>query len=134
MKSYARLVERGSGRVVVERLRIADGYWSRLRGLQLQAEPAAGFGLLLIPCPSVHTLMMRFPIDVVMLDRGGLVVDTRRNVRPWRVVIPTVSTFAILEIPSRSAERPINVGTSLRLELPRDDPRRKQEFYQSWQA
>lgn len=43
--------------------------------------------LLLIPgCRSVHTVGMRFAIDVTFVDRHGRELRTARGVRPWRVV------------------------------------------------
>ena len=47
MKATWRMVKRGTGRVVVEHLQIADGYWPRLIGLQFRARPPHGFGFLL---------------------------------------------------------------------------------------
>ena len=72
----------GSGRIVVERLTIADGYWSRLAGLQFRRPLPPGDGLLLVPCASIHTMWMRFAIDAAMLDRAGKVLAIRRAVRP----------------------------------------------------
>lgn len=43
-------------------------------------------GALLLPgCSSVHTLGMRFAIDVAFLDRRGRVVSLVTPMRPWRV-------------------------------------------------
>jgi uncharacterized membrane protein (UPF0127 family) len=73
------------GRVVCERCTVADGFLSRLRGLLGRRELPAGEGLLLSPSSSVHTLFMRFPIDVVFLDQGLRVVGVSADVRPWRL-------------------------------------------------
>ena len=96
------LIERSSGRIVVERLELAAGYWSRMAGLQLRASLPAGGGLLLVPCASVHTMMMRFAIDVVMLDATGKVLGIRRNVRPWRLAMAPRGTHAVLELPGET--------------------------------
>lgn len=89
--------------IVVERLEVADWFWPRLKGLQFRRQLPHGTGFLLIPCSSIHTCWMRFAIDVVMLDDAGRVVDVRREVRPWRFVIPKQKTHAILELPTGSA-------------------------------
>jgi uncharacterized membrane protein (UPF0127 family) len=99
-----RLVDAQTGRAVVESLELADGYWSRLIGWQLRSRPEPGHGLLLVPCSSVHTCLLRFALDLVMLDRGGRVLAVRRGVRPWRAVLPTRHTHAILELPSGGCE------------------------------
>ena len=79
-----RLVSETTGKTVVANLTIADGFWSRLVGLQFRRPLASDAGLLLVPCNSVHTCFVRFPLDVVFLDDHGIVSAVRRNLRPWR--------------------------------------------------
>ena len=62
----------------------ADGYWSRLRGLIGHKPLAEGEGLLIVPCNSIHTHFMGFPIDVVYVDKGQQVVAFDQNMAPWR--------------------------------------------------
>jgi uncharacterized protein len=131
MTSAWRVVERDTARTVVDRLEIADGYWPRLVGLQFRAEPPPGFGLLLAPCSSIHTFFMRFAIDLVMLDRSGCVLEVRRGVRPWRVVMPVRRTYAILEVPS-GRDPGIAAGQSLRLEPPAGGRRRLSKRLAAW--
>lgn len=96
----AKLIRAADGATVVAALEVADGWWSRFKGLQFRRSLPAGTGLLLVPCPSVHTFFCRFPIDLVLLDRQGKVIGVRRNVRPWRIVWPVKGTYAILELPA----------------------------------
>lgn len=70
--------------MVSSRCRIADGPWSRLRGLLGRSGLEPGEGLLLRPSGSIHMMFMRFPIDAVFLDRELVVVDVVRDLRPWR--------------------------------------------------
>jgi uncharacterized protein len=55
-----------------------------MRGLLGRSGLEQKEGLLLKPCGSVHTLFMRFPIDVVFLDRELSVLAVRPAVPPWR--------------------------------------------------
>jgi len=112
--AHWRLLRRDNDEPVVQSLEIADRAWSRFKGLQLRAGLPEGTGLLLVPCPSVHTFFMRFPIDVVLLDRAGTVVAVRRRVRPWRLVLPVPRSYAALEVSGGSCS--LDVGISLRLE------------------
>ena len=114
MSTRWRLVRRDNGATVAADLEIADGPWARFAGLQFRAALPAGAGLLLTPCPSVHTFFMRFAIDVVLLDRGGCVVAVRRRVHPWRIVPPVWRAYATLELPADSAD--LAPGVELRLE------------------
>ncbi len=45
---------------------------------------AEGAGLVLEPCSSVHTFGMRFPIDIVFVDREGHVIGLVSALPPWR--------------------------------------------------
>jgi tetratricopeptide (TPR) repeat protein len=40
--------------------------------------------MLISPCNAVHTCLMRAPIDVVFLDRDGVVLAVRERLAPWR--------------------------------------------------
>ena len=62
------------GRVVCERCAVADGFTSRLLGLQGRRELLRDEGLLLSPSSSVHTAFMRFAIDVVFLILPALFI------------------------------------------------------------
>jgi uncharacterized membrane protein (UPF0127 family) len=73
------------GRLVCERCEVADGFFSRLRGLLGRRQLPPGHGLLIRPSSSVHTWFMRFPIDVLFLDRELRVLKIRKHMRPWRL-------------------------------------------------
>ena len=66
---------------------IAETFFQRARGLIGRHGLAPHCGLLITRCNCIHTFFMRFPIDVVFLDRKGQVVKTVRNVRPWRLFV-----------------------------------------------
>jgi uncharacterized protein len=66
------------------RIGVADGWWSRSRGLLGRDALAPGEGLLLTPCRSIHMYGMRFPLDVAFLDREGTVVETYAELAPGR--------------------------------------------------
>jgi uncharacterized membrane protein (UPF0127 family) len=72
------------GHVVCEHCEVADGFFSRGLGLLGRKQLPRGQGLLINPTWSVHTWFMRFPIDVVFLDRELRVLKLRKHMRPWR--------------------------------------------------
>jgi len=85
-------------------LALADTHWSRLRGL-VGASPGDfgnGWGLWIVPCRGVHTLAMRFPIDVVYLDRNGTVVHIHENLKPWRFARIRIQAASVLELPRQA--------------------------------
>lgn len=76
------------------------GRSARRRGLRGRA--TASGALVLRRCRSVHTVGMRFPIDVVWLDRRGRVLRVRRVV-PGRVTRPVLRARVVVEGPAGSA-------------------------------
>ena len=85
-------------------LSVAGTHWSRLRGLMGKdaASFPAGNGLWIIPSRGVHTLAMRFPIDVLYLDIDKHVVHVEENLKPWRVAKVSMQTASVLELPGNT--------------------------------
>ncbi len=98
--SGCKLVDRNTGRVVVESLELATSFWQRFCGWQFRAIPSAGSGILLTPCNSIHTFGMRFAIDVAFLAEDGRLLTVRSHVVPWRIVAPVRGARAVVELPS----------------------------------
>jgi uncharacterized membrane protein (UPF0127 family) len=92
------------GRVVCERCTVARTPLTRLKGLLGRRELPSGEGLLIEPTSGVHTAFMRFPIDVVFLDRDLRVLAVRPEVRPWRAAAQR-GARAALELPAGEAAR-----------------------------
>ena len=65
---------------------VADRPSARLAGLAGMRAMPPRTGLLIPRCRSVHTLGMRFALDLIWLDGDGAVVDVTARVRPRRVV------------------------------------------------
>jgi len=117
----ASMVVSEQGAVVCERCVVADRPLARLRGLLGRRELPAGEGLLLRPTGAVHTSFMRFPIDVVFLDRELTVVDVVDGLAPWRAA-GRRGAHAVLELAAgERARRAIAPRDRLAL-VPTDAP------------
>jgi uncharacterized membrane protein (UPF0127 family) len=104
------------GRVVCARCAVADRPLARMRGLLGRSGLAPDEGLLLRPTGSVHTAFMRFPIDVVLLDRELRVLRVVPALPPWRAAAARRARAA-LELPAGAAARArIAPGERLRLD------------------
>jgi uncharacterized membrane protein (UPF0127 family) len=66
-------------------IRVASGFWQRFKGLMLSPPLPTAQALLIPHCASVHTLLMRFTLDVVYLDARGTVVKLVPALHPWRL-------------------------------------------------
>ena len=78
---------------------VATGRCARLLGLAHLDREAAGPGLLIPRCASVHTFGMRFALDLHFLDRHGVLLAVRLGV-PARRVLVARAAHAVLEIPA----------------------------------
>jgi uncharacterized protein len=104
------------GTVVCAQCVIADRMFKRMRGLLGRTHLDEGTGILLEPAPSVHTLFMRFAIDVVFLDRERRIVGISHTLQPWRFA-GARRARAALELPAGTAERHgLGIGDVLTIE------------------
>jgi len=109
-------VRTAEGVIVCERCEVAESALARMRGLLGRTGLELGTGMLINPAPSVMTFFMRFPIDVVFLDRNLQVVGVRHRLGPWRVAWAR-HAVAALELPAGAAAGAgLEEGDSLVLE------------------
>ena len=82
-------------------LSVADTHWSRFCGLMLKdaSNFPKGRGLWIVPSRGVHTFAMRFPIDVVYLDKKQRVVHLAPGLKPWRMAAVKLEAASVLELP-----------------------------------
>jgi len=115
-KSLARVRRTGDDAVICERCEIPESAFGRARGLLGRDGLDPGAGMLIDRAGSVHMFFMRFPIDVVFLDRDWRVVGVRHGLRPWRMAAAR-RAVAALELPAGTAAAAgIEAGDVLALE------------------
>ena len=83
---------------------LAESFAARLLGLAFAAGLPDGRALLLPRCRSVHTVAMRFAIDIAFLDSELRVLAVSPGVRPWRLRLQR-GARAVLELPAGEADR-----------------------------
>ncbi|HEY1648145.1 MAG TPA: DUF192 domain-containing protein [Terracidiphilus sp.] len=94
-----KVVNATRGTVIATRLEVAASGKTRRKGLLGRDGLDTGEGLWIIPCESVHTFFMRFPIDLVYLDRENRIRKVRERVGPWRLSA-CLSARSVLELPA----------------------------------
>jgi uncharacterized membrane protein (UPF0127 family) len=99
--SFAK-VRKAEGTILCERCEIPESSFGRMRGLLGRTGLEPRTGMLIDAAPSVHMFFMRFPIDVVFLDRDRKVVGVTQRLRPWRVA-GARGAVAALELPAGAA-------------------------------
>jgi uncharacterized membrane protein (UPF0127 family) len=85
--------------VLAHRVEVADKGATRRKGLLGRDGLPAGEGLWIVPCESVHTFGMKFPIDLIYLDRSRKVKKVRSSVVPWRLSA-CLSAHSVVELAS----------------------------------
>jgi uncharacterized membrane protein (UPF0127 family) len=88
-----------TGAVVADLVAVADTRATRAVGLLDRAGLEPGEGLWIVPSRGIHTLWMRFAIDIIALDDRGVVIDRVENLKPWRIRLPRRGTAGVLELP-----------------------------------
>ena len=88
--------------LLADRADIADTSRKRKTGLLKHTQLDAGEGLWIAPCEAVHTIGMKFAIDVLFLDRKRRVLKIRSDMRQWRMSA-CLRAHSVLELPSGTA-------------------------------
>ncbi len=109
-----KVINQRSGEVIASRVKIAQDYRSRSVGLLNRASLEDDEGLLIRPCNSIHTFFMKFPIDVVFLDKLGKVAKIKEGLRQWRLSGCPIKGYMVLELSSGKLKKnAIRVGDTL---------------------
>lgn len=100
--------------LVLASLEVASSWSARTRGL-LGRDGIEG-ALLLRPAMSVHTLGMRFPLDVAFCDADMVVIATV-HMEPWRLGMPRRRARCVIEAEAGAfAEWQLRVGDALEVQ------------------
>ena len=90
--------------VLAHAVEVADTSAKRRTGLLKHEKLEPGEGLWIVPCESVHTFFMKFPIDLLYLDRRHKVRKARSAVRPWRLSACLLA-HSVLELPAGTVQQ-----------------------------
>lgn len=74
-----------NGIIVCHKMIQAKNMISRMIGLMFAEAMPDCDGFLISPGKSIHTFFMRFPLDIVFLDKNFKVVKIIHNMKPWRM-------------------------------------------------
>ncbi len=103
--------------VLGDRIGVAGTSMTRLVGLLGRRSLDAGEGLLIMPSQAIHTVAMRFAIDVVFLDRDWQVIHLSPAVRPFRITGLHWKSRSVLEVPAGMiAQTSTSIGDQLSVE------------------
>ena|ERR1022692_1823743 len=86
--------------VLGERIDVAETSVRRMVGLLGKTGLEPGTGLFIVPSQGVHTVAMRFAIDVIFIDRHWKVLHLYPAMVPYRLTWIHWRAWGVLELPS----------------------------------
>ncbi len=95
-----RIINQSKNKILADRAALAKGLFERVKGLLGKNELKPGEALVIPNCNSVHTFFMRFPIDLIFLDKRNNVVKIIRSMPPFRITKVYFKASLVIELPS----------------------------------
>jgi uncharacterized membrane protein (UPF0127 family) len=100
------------------KVRKADSFVTRLVGLLKRTQLGPEEALWLMPSKGIHTIGMKFPIDVVFLDKNSVVLATVSGLAPNRLTSVRWRGQSVLELPKGTLQKSrTEVGDQLEISL-----------------
>lgn len=94
-----RLINQTRGTVLAESIVFANTSFKRLKGLLGHRGLLDGQAMIIKPCNCVHTLFMRFSIDVLFVDKNNKVVKALGQLTPFRFSKLYWKSQVVVELP-----------------------------------
>ena len=95
---------------------MAQTFFKRLKGLLGRKFLNPGQAIILVPCNSVHTFFMRFPIDVLFVDKNYKVLKILPGLSPHKISAVYWGSSKVIELPAGIANQ-ANTQTQDQLQL-----------------
>ena len=89
-------------RTLAANLSVADTFLTSLVGLLGRQTLPLGEGLWITPCQSVHTIGMKFAIDVLFLNQDGVILHLIEGMKPFRISKHLTDARSVLELPKNN--------------------------------
>lgn len=110
-----KLIHKETNLILANDLRIAESFWDRTRGLMFRNQ-FPGDGLVIEPCNSIHNCFVRFPIDVIFVDKNLRIVKILKNFKPWRFSLIYLKAKKVFELPIGTLNEKIAEGDQLEVQ------------------
>jgi len=86
--------------IIADDVKIAKTFFTRSLGLLPRESISQDEGLIIKPCNSIHTFFMKFPIDVLFVDRKNKIVALYENVSKNRILPIHLTSSYVVELAS----------------------------------
>lgn len=95
-----KLINSANGAVLADNIEVAGNFKKRLKGLIGASALNHGDALILYPCNCIHTFFMKFPIDVLFVNKDAAILHTFENMKPFRFSPIIRASYMVVELPA----------------------------------
>lgn len=99
------IINERDGTIVSMNVAFAFKCYERMLGLLIKDKLSEEHCLWIKPCCSIHTFGMKYPLDVIFLNKYNIVVCIRENVKPNRFCIPRSLCHSAIELSAGSINK-----------------------------
>ena len=97
-----KIIDKTNNNCIATDARVAKTFFQRLIGLMFRVSISSEEALIFYGVSSIHMFFMRFPIDVLYLDKDMKVLKIKHSLLPWRLSICPGARVTI-ELPAKKA-------------------------------
>ncbi|HHU33076.1 MAG: DUF192 domain-containing protein [Zhaonellaceae bacterium] len=94
------LLNSSKNTVIAKQVKIASTFSQKLRGLMFYKELPPDNCLVIKNCNSIHTCFMRFPLDIIFINKENAVVHLLHGIKPFRCSPVVKEACTVVEIVS----------------------------------
>ena len=105
-----KIINQTKGTTLAQNASLAKNIFTRAIGLLNRSSLNKDEALIIMPCNSIHTFFMRFPIDVIFVDRNNKVIKALSSVKPFRLSGIYLSSSFVIELPAGTLQ---NIPTAI---------------------
>jgi len=117
-----RIINQTKNTLLAEQAVVADTFFKRTIGLLGRKELQKGEALVLRPCNSVHTFFMRFPLDLLFLDKNNKILKTISSIQPFRLTPIYFNAHFAIELPTGTIQDTSTAQNDTIVEFPQNFP------------
>ena len=99
-----KIINKTNNNTLAENAMVANTPFKRMKGLLGKRDFSKGQALILDPCNSIHMFFMRFPIDVLFLDKNNHVLKAISSLRPFCLTPVYFKSKLAIELPVGTIE------------------------------
>lgn len=109
-----KLLNPQTDQIIAEEVKVAYSFWARFKGLMLTKSMPGHLALHISPCPSIHTFFMRYPIDVLYLNKKKEIVGMEEGLVPGKIGKRFSKAESVIELPAgRIKDTSMTVGQTV---------------------